>query len=105
MIIPTDIFSIPKHLKIITSLQEEFFVNLNESDTEDEEENELLSQEYSLSLENSSSLISDNSGICNSSIIGNGIDAGNHKKVMKVREDTGMNFDMRIFRRINIEFV
>ena len=75
---------------------------MNESDTEDEEDNELLSQEYSLSLENSS-LISDNSGICNSSIIGNGIDAGNNKKVMKVREDTGMNFDMRIFRRINIE--
>ena len=86
----------------ITSLQEEFFVNLNESDTEDEEDNELLSQEYSLSRENSS-LISDNSGICNSSIIGNGIDAGNNKKVMKVREDPGMNFDIGIFRCSIIE--
>ena len=86
---------------------------MNESDTEDEEDNELLSQEYSLSRENSS-LISDNSGICNSSIIGNGIDAGNNKKVMKVREDPGMNnFDIGIFRcstvgsmniRINIDF-
>ena len=75
---------------------------MNESDTEDEEDNGLLSQEYSLSLENSS-LISDNSGICNSSTIGNGIDAGNHKKVMKVRDDPGMSFDIRIFRRINIE--
>ena len=70
---------------------------MNESDTEDEEDNELLSQEYSLSRENSS-LISDNSGICNSSIIGNGLDAGNNKKVMKVREDPGMNFDIGIFR-------
>ena len=75
---------------------------MNESDTEDEEDNELLSQEYSLSLENSS-LISDNSGICNYSIIGNGIDAGNHKKVMKVREDAGMHFDITIFRRNIIE--
>ena len=70
---------------------------MNESDTEDEEDNELLSQEYSLSLENSS-LISDNSGVCNSSIIGNGIDAGNHKKVIKVREDAGINLNIRIFR-------
>ena len=94
-------------------MQEEFFVNLNESDTEDEEDNGLLSQEYSLSLENSS-LISDNSGVCNSSIIGNGIDAGNHKKVIKVRDDPGMNFDSRIAIcniielykniRINIDF-
>ena len=76
---------------------------MNESDTEDEGDNELLSQEYSLSRENSS-LISDNSGICNSSIIGNGIDAGNNKKVMKVREDPGMNFDIGIFRCNIIEF-
>ena len=90
------IFNSHTFLKI-TSLQEEFFFNLNESDTEDEEDNELLSQEYSLSRENSS-LISDNSGICNSSIIGNGIDAGNNKNVMKMRKDPGMNFDIGIFR-------
>ena len=44
------------------SLQEEVVVNLNESDTESEEENELMIQKYS--LENNS-LPSDNSGVCN----------------------------------------
>ena len=77
---------------------------MNESDTEDEEDNELLSQEYSLSRENSS-LISDNSGMCNSSIIGNGTDTGNNKKIMKVREDPGMNFDIGIFRCNIIELL
>ena len=46
------------------SLQEEVAVNTNKSDTESEEENELIRQKYSPSLENSS-LLSDNSGVCN----------------------------------------
>ena len=46
------------------SLQEEVVVNTNESDTESEEENELIIQKYCSSLENNS-LPSDNSGVCN----------------------------------------
>ena len=46
------------------SLQEEVVVNLNESDTESEEENEVIIQKYCSSLENNS-LPSDNSGVCN----------------------------------------
>ena len=70
-------------------------VDLNDTDTEDEEENERLSQEFSHSSENSG-LILDNSGVCNSSIIGNGVDVACHANPINVKEETGIDLNIKI---------
>ena len=63
---------------------------MNDTDTEDEEENERLSQEYRHSPENNGLMI-DNSEVCNSSIICNGVDARIHTNPMNVKEETGID--------------
>ena len=68
---------------------------MNDTDTEDEEEKERLSQEFSHSPENRC-LTSDNSGVCNSSIIGNGVDVACHANPMNVKEETGIDLNIKI---------
>ena len=77
------------------SLQAEPVLDLNDTDTEDEEENERLSQKFSHSPENSG-LISDNSEVSNASIIGNGVGVGCHANLVSVKEETGTDLDIKI---------
>ena len=68
---------------------------MNDTDTEDEEENTCLTQESSHSPENSG-LISDNSEVSNASIIGNGVGVGCHANLVSVKEETGTDLDIKI---------
>ena len=70
-------------------MQEEPKADLNDSDTEDEEENERLTQENSHSPKNCG-LILDNSGVGNATNIGDGVDAGYHTMPMIIKEESGI---------------
>ena len=68
---------------------------MNDTDTEDEEENTRLSQQFSHSPENSG-LISDNLEVCNASIIGNVVGVGCHTNPVSVKEQTGIVLHIQI---------
>ena len=77
------------------SLQVEPVFDVNDTDTEDEEENERLCQELSHSPENSG-LNLDNSEVCNPSIILNVMGIGCHENLVSVKEETGIYLDIKI---------
>ena len=68
-------------------LKEEYYRNFQESGTEEEDENEPLSQDNSVSWDNNG-LASDNSGIFNATNGANVINGGIQKKKLNLQEET-----------------